>query len=294
MRFQVFSRCYRYLKRRIESIVFTGYYKLIFKFGKLEYGLNKNPNRAPKIIVSLTSIPSRLDCIHLSILTLMRQTVKPDRIILYLGIEKCEHIQLPQKLLRLKKYGLEIIYRSDLMPHTKYFYAITENPDSIVITVDDDILYRKDLVELLMNSYTRYPKAISCFRAKRIKTDATGALLPYDQWEPYCTSIKEPSLELVALGVEGVLYPPHCMSAEAFNLDAIRKYSLRNDDLWLKMMQLLSGTKVVRVPVKSNRKIEIMKAQKIALYKSNVNKGQNDLYIQNIVSAYNIDIKKIY
>ena len=42
-------------------------------------------NRKPKIIVSLTSIPSRIHLTHLVIESILRQTVLPDKIVLWLS-----------------------------------------------------------------------------------------------------------------------------------------------------------------------------------------------------------------
>lgn len=291
MSINIIKRGYRYLKRRFESFVYTMFYEAKFKIDRMEWGLNRDYKRDNEIIVSLTSIPSRLKYIHLSIYTILKQTVKPDRIILYLDEEKCNKDDLPSKLLELEKYGVEIMLKKDIRVHTKYYHAMKENPEAIIITIDDDILYRKDLIEILLDSYKKYPKAISCFRAKRIKFDNNGNLLPYVQWEAYCTSIKSPSHELVALGVEGVLYPPHSIISEVFNEDAIKKYSLKNDDIWLKMMELLTGTKVVRVDIAKNKKVEVLNTQKVALYKSNVGQNQNDVYIHNLLEAYNINLK---
>ena len=38
----------------------------------------------------------------------------------------------------------------DLRSHKKYYYTIKEYPDDIMITVDDDIFYRSDMIAKLM------------------------------------------------------------------------------------------------------------------------------------------------
>lgn len=40
-----------------------------------------------------------------------------------------------------------------------------EYPNNIVITIDDDLLYEKDMIKLLMRSYEKYPNVVS---AKRV------------------------------------------------------------------------------------------------------------------------------
>ena len=81
--------------------------------------LNETP-RDEKIIVSLTSFPARIDCVGYSIKSLFNQTVKPDRIILWLATEQFENQEMPELLETLKSKGLEIRFCEDLKSHKKY------------------------------------------------------------------------------------------------------------------------------------------------------------------------------
>lgn len=52
-----------------------------------------------KIVVSLTSFPARIKKVHIVIESLLNQTIKPDKIILWLSKEQFEHYYvLPSKL----------------------------------------------------------------------------------------------------------------------------------------------------------------------------------------------------
>jgi hypothetical protein len=42
-----------------------------------------------------------------------------------------------------------------------------------------------------------------------------------------------------------LLYPPRAIPPAAFDVAAIRETSLNNDDLWLKFMEVETGTRVV-------------------------------------------------
>ena len=250
--------------------------------------LNTKP-RDKKIIVSLTSYPARFQDLHLVIKSIFTQTVLPDQIILYLD-EGVEDSQIPNSLKDLESYGLSIIVGgADIKPHKKYYYAMKDNPESIIITVDDDNMYRPDTIEKLMNSYRKYPEAVSCLRAHRIIFDNNQKLLPYMSWDLVCTDIiNTPSLELLATGVGGVLYPPNCMNEELFNLDNIKNLCLGADDIWLKYMQLLSGTKVVAVERKKRLANPLPADTKgvSALAVGNVLQSANDRYIDNLEQYY--------
>ena len=55
---------------------------------KPQFGLNKTEEREKQLIVTLTSFPERINEVHLCINTLLNQTLKPDKIILWLAEEE--------------------------------------------------------------------------------------------------------------------------------------------------------------------------------------------------------------
>lgn len=240
------------------------------------------------IIVSLTTIKKRIAIVHNVIIAILNQTVKVDKIILYLGEHDYpnKEMDLPKKLLNLIGDKFEICWREDIGPHTKYFYALKEYNESIVITVDDDINYPINLVEDLLNSYIKYPYAISARRVHLIKFDKKGKILPYRQWKGSYSGIDEVSLALFATGVGGVLYPPNCMHIELFNVEAIKRLCFKADDLWLKIMQVMNNTPVVLAIPKCELNF-IRNTQADGLCNTNVSEGGNDIQLKNILNEYN-------
>ena len=260
---------------------------LLYSLYKKDYGLNREANRSEKIIVSMTTIPSRIHKAVYVLEILMNQTVKPDEILLYLGREQFGAAELPKIYDTYRARGLEIELVPDLMPHTKYFYAMQSHPDDVIITVDDDMLYSRRLIEELMAMHVKFPKAVCCMRGHRAKIDKQGLLLPYNQWDWDSKYSAEPSMANFATGVGGVLYPLHCMGEEVFNEEAIRATSLRADDVWLKAMQVLSGTRVV---ISSRKRFltMIIGSQKQALSQGNVTDSNNDDMIKKVFTRYGI------
>ena len=124
----------------------------------------------------------------------------------------------------------------NLKPHLKYFYAMQKYRDYIVVTVDDDIVYPKDMLESLYNSYKKNPMVVSARRVHRIKKDANGKILPYKKWDYECRTVTSPSLELFATGVGGVLYPPDILKISDENLTDIYNV-LTADDIYLKYIE---------------------------------------------------------
>lgn len=97
-------------------------------------------------------------------------------------------------------------------------------------------------------------------------------------------------MRLFATGVGGVLYPPHCMHTEVLNKEAVLSLCLRNDDVWLKMMQVLNNCPVIVVkPYIQLTCVANSKTQKIALCSSNVGLNKNDEWISNVLKKKRID-----
>ncbi len=243
-----------------------------------------------KVIVSLTSHPGRIDTVELCIKSLLKQTSKPEKIILWLSKEQFpgKTADLPEKLTSLTKNSVfEIKFvDDDLKPHKKYYYATKEYPDLPLIIVDDDVEYDKNLIARLMTSYRVHPDCISTMRANLMTFDQQGKVRPYNFWNMgYTMLLDTPSLMLMPTGIGGVLYPPHSIPETAFDTEEIKKNCLYCDDLWLKIFTASNGYKVV-VPRNYTPYKEIPGTQDVALWHLNVYGNNNDVTLQNILSYY--------
>lgn len=263
-------------------IVWYKYFNSIYKLGD---------NSCDKeVIVSMTTIPSRIDTVWITIETIFRQKETPDRLILWLGKEHFNNVKLPKELVKQIDRGLEVRFCEDLICHTKYYYAMKENKSSVIITIDDDIIYPNYTVKKLLDSYKKNKYNISCFRAHKIEFFDDGRIKPYRYWK-WEHDEKKPSHFLLQTGVSGVLYPPNSLHEELFNLENIKKLCPKADDIWLKFMALKKGTKVILVDGKSKHFKTVVGTQEIALNKYNVSQSGNDRQINNIVRTYNINIE---
>lgn len=240
-----------------------------------------------EVIVSLTSYPARIKYVDCVIKNLRSQTIRADKIILWLAKEQFPNglDSLPEELLAVIKDNVEIRWCQDLKSHKKYYYTMLENPESIVITVDDDINYPVDLIEKLLESYMRFPFAVSAVRAYVITYNQDGSIAPYLEWKIAEKAEGIPSYSLFATGVAGILYPPRCMCKELFNQESITELCLRGDDLWLKVMQVINGTPVVKVDIPFTQNI-IQGTQTTTLWEDNKYGGGNDNQLHNILEKY--------
>lgn len=249
-------------------------------------GVHPGPPREPEVIVSLTSIPGRLFEVHTTIEALLRQTLRPDRIILWLDETKSSEQELPALLQSQMKRGLTVRFCRDIGPHTKYLPALREFPGAIIITVDDDVLYPSNLVEQLIASHRKAPEEIQCFRARRIHLPIAGPTRYSEHWTNQYEEIR--GLDVVPLGVGGVLYPPNSLDPEAFNLEAQMTLAPKADDIWFKAMSLRKGTVCHRISAPSEPHPIRPNSQHVGLEAYNVDEGGNDLQIQATFDHYDL------
>ena len=245
----------------------------------------------PEYIVSLTSFPARIKTLHIVIESLIRQSQKPDRIILWLSKEQFEGKEvLPPYLLEQENRGLEIRFvDDDLRPHKKYFYAMQEYPEANIITVDDDIFYPPYMIERLVKTHHKYPTCICCNRAVDF-TFENDVLKSYLEWNPVDKKMATmPNFKILPTGVGGVLYPPNSLNKELlFNTDIIKKTCLNGDDLWLNLMARLKSTRTV-ICGKRIGFIPILSTMGVALSRDNIIHG-NDKQISQLIQYFGKDV----
>lgn len=281
-----------FLSEKIVNLVMPLHYRITQSIHPS--GVNQQEKRKQKIVVSLTSFPARINRVWLTIESLMRQTTKPDVIILWLGEDQFKGIDsLPKSLKKLQKRGLTIEFCEDIKPHTKYYYAFQKFRDDLIITVDDDIFYPNWMIEGLMELHEKFPTSICCNRAHLISLNEKGEPEPYENWLKNPKQINGPTKALLPTGVGGVLYPPNCVDEEVFNKESIKKLCLFADDLWLKVMSLKKGTSVVKTENFPSRLFTVASTQKVALWKKNVKSDGNDIQLKKIIDYYNLNLKEL-
>jgi hypothetical protein len=233
--------------------------------------INAKAQRLP-VIVSLTSIPSRLGIIHLTIRSLLAQLFAAEKIILWL--HDSLRSQLPQSLRELEGDVFEIRYVNLTCSHRKLIHSLELYPDKIIVTCDDDLMYDSTWLERLYQSHTQHPKDIIAHECRLIKFIGQGQPAPYNEWKTESRAdITEPWLMPVGYG--GVLYPPHCLYSDVQNRELFLHLTPKADDLWFKAMSHLAGTHTRRSANPGKKPIPIIASQKDSLKKTNVRQDGN-------------------
>lgn len=239
------------------------------------------------VIVSLTTFPARIDYVHLAIKSLLNQTVRPERVILWLAKAQFRDIRMPENLQELYPYGLEIRYcDEDILAHKKYYYAMLSFPEHIIVTYDDDIIYPEDSLEKLLTMHRNHPNAIICNRGREIEIHG-DTVAAYRYWK---VSGKIPAgvatHRVMASTGAGTLYPPRCMPEETFDLEKIRELALTADDLWMKVMSLKGGIPVVKAQTRNKALCISTNYQKEKLANINVTQNMNEYILLDLLQQY--------
>jgi hypothetical protein len=256
---------------------------------KAGMGINTGEPRDRKYIVSLTSFPARIDDIWISIETILRQSFKPDMIILWLAEEQFPDKKLPLSLLDLQERGLTIRYCDDIRSHKKYYYTIKEFPEDYVITLDDDLYYDKDVLKNVVEMHRKFPDMIATNRAHKMTFDEFGNVKPYRQWKHNDDSELKPSHRLLQTGGAGTLYFPGCLHSSAFDKELIKELCFHADDVWLKMMAYMNGHKVITNSKYNKDYVTVSSTQNEKLVTQNVFDGGNDRQLKNIINHFKIN-----
>ncbi|MFI3292752.1 MAG: hypothetical protein SNG27_05750 [Rikenellaceae bacterium] len=248
-----------------------------------------DPNN-PRLIVSLTSFPARINVVWMVVELMIRQTAKPDLIVLYLSKAQFASIDvLPKSLRRIIGRGLEVrLVDKDFRSHTKYHYAMREYPNDIIVTVDDDIFYPNYVTQLLMGGYATYPKCVIANRVQTLTFDKQNNLMPYGKWGGLR---KNNDYNQLQTGVSGVLYPPphgvegSVMYKDLLDSELATRLTPAGDDLWLFAMTRLAGTRVIKTPQRI-RAYGIRIMNNVRLCKLNCNRNFNDEQIKKLRNYY--------
>jgi hypothetical protein len=273
----------------LDNIIEQKLYRSLFLQSALhstETGVIRFNANGKNIIVSLTTHNKRILDVWLTIESLLNQTLKPNKLILWLAEDEFDENSIPLVLKRQQKRGLEIGFCKDLKSFTKLIPTLQKYSNQLIITADDDIVYPFDLVENLYKEYERTDNnVVLCCRVHKMIFDKQNLLLPYNKWTSEYQG-QETSMLVFPTGVGGVFYPPHCFHEDIFKEDLFLKLCPHADDVWFKAMTLLKGIPCKKILCREL--IMMDENQDIALERINRGQNKNDTQIKAVFNHYNL------
>lgn len=195
-----------------------------------------------KIIVSLTTIKSRISSIKGVLDSILNQSLAPDEINIYVSNKEFTSSDFSD--IYYKTNNINVFFVDDIKSHKKYYYAFISHPDDFIITLDDDIIYHPDTIRKLWEFHLKYPNCVICNRGRFISIYEDN-ITKYSRWLRNFP-IDYPTNLVMPTGCLGVLYKPSWFKNDIYHLERITdKDILLNDDVWLKYNEIISKIKVV-------------------------------------------------
>lgn len=282
---------YFYFKYKKSNVLFLSEKEKNFIYNNFPLGINKE-KRGEKIIVSLTTFPSRINEVYFTIYSILNQSCKPDKVILWLTHEEFpnKEVGLPQRLLNLKSYGLEICWCNNIRSYNKLIPTLKLYSNNIILTIDDDIYYDEHMIEYLYKAYLKSDKrTIICHRAHKINFDNNGNIASYNKWDKNIKGL-DISYRNLLTGVGGVLYPSNIFYKDVDNINLIKSICPTADDIWFWAMAVLNNTKicVIENNISNLKYVNLEKQLKgiNTLESINVFANKNDEQIKILIKSY--------
>lgn len=186
-----------------------------------------------RVVVSLTTIPDRLDHIRPTLHSLLDQSRRPDGIVLnlpWISLRQQREYHVPEYLERLSCVHVHRCDR-DWGPATKFLPTLQteKDPDTMIIVTDDDQIYPRNMVEDFVEHAKKLPKAALCARGHAIP----AAMVHTERDTIYGTAITEPRRVEIIQGSAGFLIRPRLFSDAIFDYESGPPEAFFNDDVWL-------------------------------------------------------------
>jgi hypothetical protein len=238
------------------------------------------------LVVSLTSYPPRFPTLHLTLASLLAQTVRADATVLWLGPGDAE--RLPPEVLALRVHGLEIRDTPDLRSFTKVVPALLAFPEAAIATADDDLPYPGGWLEGLVAAGRGDARAVPCWRAHRMALQ-DGFLRPYAEWDRNLRAPERGPL-VFPTGVMGVLYPPGSLHEDATRADLFGDLCPTADDVWLWWMHRMAGHTASKIGGWA-RIVDWPGSQETALRALNLAGAGNDRAVAAMTARYGLPLR---
>lgn len=253
-----------------------------------------NPSgQKQQVIVSMTSFPAAISYAVGAVKSILAGTVLPDKLVLYLTFSQFGEEGIPKELSALAEENpvFEIRnYDTDIRSYRKLVPALTDFPEAVIVTVDDDVDYHPNMLRNLLRLHEQHPDTVIAHRAKRINPDK-----PYRKWKKYkwyhfLMKRGGESYRNIQTGVGGVLYPPHSLKSDMIDAELFTKLAPTADDFWFWAAAVANGRKIMPVPFGYNKPRGLGKPRELSLKIINFKSGvdRNIAVFRTIVEKYPI------
>ena len=251
-----------------------------------------------KIIISLTTIHSRVEKIHNVIQSLIEQQCDmPFEIKLFISKEGYlldkGIVAIPAKLQELAdshSQSFSINYTKNIGPYRKFIpiltdYFLDKDDFSYFVTVDDDTKYPNSWLQTLVDNAERQ-HCVVAYRGRVLACDE-NSVHRYSRWKHSDESVLVPDIKTVGTGKDGIIYKPEYFHPDVIDVESALRVCNHADDLWLKFHTAVNGVKSVLLAASLQEAFEdIGSDDENTLYRKINKHGGNDKAVENLVSYF--------
>jgi hypothetical protein len=204
-----------------------------------------------RLIVSLSTLPDRINNLRPTIRSFLKQTRPPDEIVLAIpefSIRGERPYVVPEYLLRLPPPRV-LHCPEDWGPATKFIGAIQDElaagrEKTLIMVVDDDRLYPRDALETYLYYSEQLPNAALCFR---------GAAMPSTlDWDDakmiYAKDLREPRPVAVITGCGSYLVRARFFDRSLWDYSGAPSVAFYMSDIWISAWLSRRGVKRYVIP----------------------------------------------
>jgi len=201
-----------------------------------------------RLVVTLSTIPDRIELIGPTLASLLTQTLDADEIAINIPWKSRKGLEyeIPDWLTSLTRYRSSTnvkIYRVEVDegPATKLLPTLRrENNDTMIIAVDDDVIYNSRTVAKLVSRYEQTHQAITSFGIKLQKDGSLPTMK--SRVGGFFNGSRE--VDLVQ-GFSGFLVTPEMFPKEVYDLSIGPPESISVDDVHFSGWLRYNGTKII-------------------------------------------------
>lgn len=235
-----------------------------------------------QLVVSLTSYPPRFDRLADTLRTLLLQSIRPDRTILWVAHDA--FALLPPDVLACQTMGLEIKTTDDTRSYKKLIPALEAHLNAYIVTADDDVYYEANWLKELVEAHHKSGAKVICHRAHKLHLNTQHEPSPYTEWTHNLASDEQSHL-IFPTGVSGVFYAPHCFDNRVLDQELFQALCPYADDVWFYWMHRLTGGCAQKIGGK-RRILEWDMLPTSDLRSYNVLENGNDVQINALIKAF--------
>jgi len=250
-----------------------------------------------KLIISLTTISSRLQHIHRVIESLLAQDFPRHAYEVRLHLSKEPYLldkgcpiltaELKQ-MLRMNQGRFYVVYVENTGPYRKiipvlnevYGYPNAEFCNTLIVTADDDTAYPPFWLKRLYDSYLTH-RCVIAYRGRSMNFEG-NRLISYKRWSKNIDA--NLSLLNVPTGKDGVLYSALSLNPDVLDIVTAQQLAPKADDLWLKTHTLLAASPSYIINSTLDQEFPSLtgKEPEVSLYRSFNERGGNDEALENL------------